>query len=119
VVLTTERGAAALDNIPPHISVHVMARGSADEMVTIAAARSGGRSILTEGGPTVFGQFLREGVLDEMFLTIAPRIAGRAPDRPRTSLVERAAFLPEDAPEARLLSVKSADDLLLLRFAVR
>jgi 5-amino-6-(5-phosphoribosylamino)uracil reductase len=88
-------------------------------MVALAAAESGGQSILTEGGPTLFGQILREGALDELFLTIAPRIAGRAPDQTRMSLVERAAFAPEDAPETRLLSVKSADDLVLLRYRMR
>jgi len=119
VILTTETGAAALGRVAPHIRVRLLVKGTADEMVRIAAAESGGRSILTEGGPTVFGQFLRERVLDELFLTIAPRIAGRAPDQKRISLVERAAFSPEDAPEARLLSVKSADELLLLRFALR
>lgn len=119
VILTTDRGASALGDVPPHIRVRVLARGMPDEMVAIAAAESGGRSILTEGGPTLFGQFLRDRALDELFLTIAPRIAGRAPDQARTSLVEHAAFAPETAPETRLLSVKSADDLVLLRFAMR
>jgi riboflavin biosynthesis pyrimidine reductase len=119
VILTTEKGAAALGKVEPHIRVRLLARGTAEEMVAIAAAESGGRSILTEGGPTLFGQFLRERAVDELFLTIAPRIAGRAPDQARTSLVERSAFSPEDAPETRLLSAKSADDLLLLRYAMR
>lgn len=119
VVLTTKTGAAALGKVAPHIRVRLLARGTADEMVAIAAAESGGRSILTEGGPTLFGQFLREHAIDELFLTIAPRIAGRAPDQTRTSLVEHSAFSPEEAPEARLLSTKAADDLLLLRYAMR
>jgi riboflavin-specific deaminase-like protein len=34
------------------------------------------RSVLCEGGPTVFGVLLGEGLVDELFLTLAPRLAG-------------------------------------------
>lgn len=34
------------------------------------------RSLLCEGGPTLFGSLLSEGLVDELFLTLAPRLAG-------------------------------------------
>lgn len=34
------------------------------------------RSLLCEGGPTVFGSLLRENLADELFLTLAPKMAG-------------------------------------------
>jgi riboflavin biosynthesis pyrimidine reductase len=34
------------------------------------------RSLLCEGGPTLFGSMLRERVVDELFLTLAPKLAG-------------------------------------------
>jgi riboflavin-specific deaminase-like protein len=34
------------------------------------------RSLLCEGGPTVFGSLLQEHLVDELFLTLSPRIAG-------------------------------------------
>jgi riboflavin biosynthesis pyrimidine reductase len=34
------------------------------------------RSLLCEGGPTVFGALLRENLTDELFLTLAPKLAG-------------------------------------------
>ena len=34
------------------------------------------RSVLCEGGPTVLGALLAEGALDELFLTLAPKLAG-------------------------------------------
>jgi riboflavin-specific deaminase-like protein len=34
------------------------------------------RSLLCEGGPTLFGALLHEGVVDELFLTLAPKLAG-------------------------------------------
>ncbi len=119
VVLTTERAAAALRGAPGHVRVRAMARGTTDEMIAIAAEESRGAMILTEGGPTLFGQFLRERTLDELFLTVAPRVAGRSKNERRTALVEGVAFAPEGVPIARLLSVKSADDYLMLRMALR
>lgn len=119
VIATTRRGAARLATAPRHVRVRVMTRGATDEIIAIAAEGSGGDRILTEGGPTLFGQFVRERTLDELFLTVAPRIAGRSEDERRTSLVERAAFAPDDLRGARLLAVKRADDYLMLRFAMR
>lgn len=39
------------------------------------------RALLCEGGPTMFGALLQEGLVDELFLTLAPKLAGggRAP----------------------------------------
>jgi riboflavin biosynthesis pyrimidine reductase len=34
------------------------------------------RSLLCEGGPTMFGALLHERVADELFLTIAPKLTG-------------------------------------------
>ena len=34
------------------------------------------RALLCEGGPTVFGALLREGIVDELFLTLAPKLTG-------------------------------------------
>jgi riboflavin-specific deaminase-like protein len=40
------------------------------------AADFGVRMLLCEGGPTVFGALLQEDLVDELFLTIAPKLAG-------------------------------------------
>ena len=64
------------------------------------AQRIGGRSLLdllhaqglqvglTEGGPSLVGQLLEEGLLDELFLTTSPRLFGRRSGDGRKSLVE-------------------------------
>jgi riboflavin biosynthesis pyrimidine reductase len=36
----------------------------------------GVRSLLCEGGPTLFGSLVHEQLIDELFLTLAPRLAG-------------------------------------------
>jgi riboflavin-specific deaminase-like protein len=40
------------------------------------AADYGVRILLCEGGPTLFGSLLREELVDELFLTLAPKLAG-------------------------------------------
>ena len=37
------------------------------------------RSLLCEGGPTVFGSLLDERLVDELFLTLAPKLVGGGP----------------------------------------
>jgi riboflavin-specific deaminase-like protein len=39
-------------------------------------ADHGVRSLLCEGGPTLFGSLVHEQLVDELFLTIAPKLAG-------------------------------------------
>ena len=118
VILTTADGAQSLGSVAPHLRVRTLHDRTAAEMIAIASTESGGGLILTEGGPTLFGQFLRERAVDELFLTIAPLVAGRTHAEPRLSLVEQAAFAPETAPRPRLLSTKAVDDYLFLRFAM-
>jgi riboflavin biosynthesis pyrimidine reductase len=79
----------------------------------------GVRLLLLEGGPTLFGSFVTAGLLDELFLTVAPQIAGRDGSARRPGLVEGAAFAPATAPWFDLLTVKRAGDHLFLRLAAR
>lgn len=118
LILTTAAGATALGGVPGHVRVRTMTQGTGAEMIRVAAEESGGRLLLTEGGPTLFGQLVRERVVDELFLTVAPLLTGRAKDAPRLSLVAEMAFTPEDAPKGRLVSAKTADDYLFLRYAM-
>jgi riboflavin-specific deaminase-like protein len=39
-------------------------------------AEHGVRALLCEGGPTLMGALLHEGLVDELFLTLAPQLAG-------------------------------------------
>jgi riboflavin biosynthesis pyrimidine reductase len=121
VIATTDEGARALADAPRHVRVHAIARAGArigaGAIVDLARRESGGERILTEGGPRLLAPFFAEGALDELFLTIAPGIAGRTDDERRLALVEGVAFRPDRAPRGRLLSVKAADDYLFTRFA--
>lgn len=120
IVLTTRDGAARL-RATPRVTVRALegTRLSARAVLDAVVRETGARLVLTEGGPRLFASFLAEGVLDELFLTVAPQLAGRDADRPRLALVEGAAFAPEQAPWGRLVSAKVAGEFLFLRYALR
>lgn len=79
----------------------------------------GVRLLLHEGGPWLLAAFLGAGRVDELFLTVAPQIAGREAGSPRPGLVEGLAFTPKTAPWFRLISAKRAGDHLYLRLATQ
>ena len=85
--------------------------------IDAVAAETGARLILSEAGPTVLGRMLEERVVDELFLTVAPQVAGRSRTRPGVGLVEGTAFDPDSAPWAALVSAKRSEDFLLLRYS--
>jgi riboflavin biosynthesis pyrimidine reductase len=74
--------------------------------------RYGVRTLLVEGGPTLLAAMLEAGVVDELFLTLAPVIVGG----PEPSLVEGPP-LP-GALRLRLLSLLAAEDYLFTRYVV-
>jgi riboflavin biosynthesis pyrimidine reductase len=60
--------------------VYVIKLDPAELTMTTALRRLrsdyGVRLLLCEGGPTAFGALLHEGLVDELFLTLAPKLAG-------------------------------------------
>jgi riboflavin biosynthesis pyrimidine reductase len=120
LILTGEAGLSRLGAAPEGVRVRAIAKGraTAAEILAAVVRETGARLVLTEGGPTLFGEFLRGGLVDELFLTIAPQLAGRSEEERRLALVEGAAFAPERAPVGRLVSLKRSGDYLFLRFAL-
>ncbi|HEX6489056.1 MAG TPA: dihydrofolate reductase family protein [Candidatus Dormibacteraeota bacterium] len=91
--------------------------GRQDLRSVLAGLRDRGhRRILTEGGPRLMGGLLRAKLVDELFLTVSPVLAGRDGGG-RPGLVEGFRALPDDPRPARLLSLRRAGDLLFLRYA--
>src|SRR5258706_3408045 len=73
--------------------------------------------ILVEGGPQLMGDFFAEQSLDELFLTLAPQIAGRDGTVERPGLVTGQRFAPEHPLWGTLVSVKRGGSHLFLRYA--
>ena len=75
--------------------------------------------LLHEGGPMLFAPFLQDGLVDELFLTIAPQIVGRGAMRERPAFSGHLSFGPEEARWGTPLSIKmAATGHLFLRYRV-
>ncbi len=71
---------AAEGVVEPQGNAEVVGLDPAELTLTSAARvlrqRYGVRHLLCEGGPTLFGALLQERLVDELFLTLAPKLAG-------------------------------------------
>ena len=120
VIVTTSGGAARLRAAGLPATVAVVAAGSGDEVeprAIVEVLRDRGLDLVVcEGGPHLLGGLAEAGLLDELFLTVAPQLGGRSPATPRLALVEGVGFAIGDAPWGRLVSVMRADSHLFLRY---
>jgi riboflavin biosynthesis pyrimidine reductase len=82
------------------------------------AGRAGARLIVSEAGPHLFADLIATRHVDEVFLTLAPQLAGRAPGNPRLGLVEGAALWPDQPTWTSLSSVRRGGDHLYLRYRI-
>ncbi len=76
----------------------------------------GVHSVLHEGGSTLFGYFVARNLVDELFMTLAPQIAGRLTQTARPGILQGVEFLPATAPWWHLISSKQSVDHLYLRY---
>jgi riboflavin biosynthesis pyrimidine reductase len=118
IVLTTARYAAEVV-VPPASEVVAVNEGDlVDPVAAVSALRERGHEhILSEGGPTLFTSMIAFGVVDELFLTVSPLLAGTA-GVARLSLAEGADLLPDTRVAARILSVRRHESHLFLRYAL-
>jgi riboflavin biosynthesis pyrimidine reductase len=127
VILTTETGvrklALAGSGELPSTKVHALParKGRIEPSAILELLNREYRVglVLHEGGPTLFGSFLSSGLVDDLFLTLAPQIAGSQGKHHRPSLGEGAAFTPADAPWLSLLTAKQAGSHLYLHYRKR
>jgi riboflavin biosynthesis pyrimidine reductase len=113
------RGAAALGSVEIH-ALHSRGGSIAPRAILeLLRSQFGVNTLLHEGGPTLFGQFLAAKVVDELFLTLSPQIAGRKGDAIRPAIVEGVEFVPGSAPWFQMVSVKEEAAYLYLRYRRR
>jgi riboflavin biosynthesis pyrimidine reductase len=121
LVVTTQEGAQRIREhaLPPLVQVEATQQaGSISARVVLEAVRMLRRSevILVEGGPQLMGDFFAERRLDELFLTLAPQLAGRDSSSERPGLVAGKRFAPEHPIWGTLVSVKRGGSYLFLRY---
>jgi riboflavin biosynthesis pyrimidine reductase len=120
IVLTTCAAAPGLAETVPAATevIGVNDGASVDLAKALAALRERGHSvILSEAGPTLFGQLIAAELVDELFLTVSPVLAGRALGE-RLGLVQGVELLPETRVAGRLRSVRAHGSHLFLRYAL-
>ncbi len=124
VIVTTEKGQNALrtKKVPQGVDIHVVPSPTSSESgvsptdaLTLLTREYGVQVALYEGGPNLLSSLLKAQVVNELFVTVAPHLAGHSQDTHRFSLVEGYAFQP-DQEWAMLMSVKLAGSHLLLRY---
>lgn len=93
----------------------VLSGAPAEPRAALRRLRSehGVRSLLCEGGPALNGALLRAGLVDELFLTVAPRLAGGA--APLTIVAGETAV---DPIELELVWVLCHEGSLFLRYRI-
>jgi riboflavin biosynthesis pyrimidine reductase len=119
LVLTTDAGATRLEGRLPERS-GVVSLGATPTVDLRAAVEllheRGHRLILSEAGPHIFSSLLAAGLVDELFLTVSPILAGRSEGVTRLGLIEGRDLIADAAPTERLLSIRRHGAHLFLRY---
>jgi riboflavin biosynthesis pyrimidine reductase len=122
LVVTTSAGEQRLRarRLPGSVQVVAVQDSGPLSMSSIMEAVSQTRRgdvMLVEGGPHLMSDFFAERRLDELFLTLAPQIAGRDGTVERPGLVAGQSFAPEQPLWGTLRGVKRGGNHLFLRYA--
>lgn len=110
------------ESLDPAVAAACDVWGFAERPLDLAAVLArlgmnrGVRRVLCEGGPTLLRSLLEAGLVDELLLTIAPRLLG---DPSGLRLVGgQSPFSPENAPRLELAAIQREDQELFLRYRV-
>jgi len=118
-IITAQEGQKILQSQLKSIKIkgtpHILCTGEGrwvDPTVAVQLLRKdcGIRTLLCEGGPTVYGEFLKSQLIDEDFRTISFQVLGRSlqPDVGRPTSYGDVTYTPETAPWFRLISLHYA-----------
>jgi riboflavin biosynthesis pyrimidine reductase len=121
LIVTTELGAAQLRRLGLPAAVRVAATDThqAIEPQAVLDAIASDRPIdiiLLEAGPRLTTAFLAARLVDELFLTLSPQIAGRDRSNLRLGLAEGHLFAPDDPLWGALVDLRRAGSHLFLRY---
>jgi riboflavin biosynthesis pyrimidine reductase len=120
-VLTTASGAGKVRKAHPLVSViEVESDGEMDgsRMIEAVTGAFGAGLVLCEGGPSLFGRLLASSSVQELFLTVSPKIAGREHDQTRPGVVDGWSVDPDALLPARLVSLRRSEHHLFLRYSL-
>ncbi|MGA7362283.1 MAG: dihydrofolate reductase family protein [Candidatus Dormiibacterota bacterium] len=120
LLLTSDEGRRRLAKAGHHQVVALGPNPKLDPRQIVGAIRQAGRQvILTEGGPRLHGQLLGAGLVDQLFLTVSPLLAGRTEEDHRPGFVDGLDLLGGiRSPGLTLLSARRHRSHLFLRYTV-
>lgn len=73
------------------------------------------KNVFINGGPTLLASFIEKNLIDELFVTLAPKIFGNEEGKTLT-MVEGLLYPPDSIPTWNLVSVQSVDNEVYLRY---
>jgi riboflavin biosynthesis pyrimidine reductase len=122
LIVTTAVGARRLQAREVPSSARIEAAAEAAPLSARAVLDAVGRTrksdlVLIEAGPRLMSDFFAERLLDELFLTLAPQVAGRDGSVERPGFVSGKLFAPEHPVWGTIVGLKRGGDHLLLRYA--
>ena len=117
LIVTTPHGETRLrGTLPSGARIAVLGAQRIDGRSLLDSLHTQGlQVVLTEGGPSLVGQLLEEGLIDELFLTLSPRLFGRWSEDGRKSLVDGVDL---GGRSLKLLSARRHESHLYLRYAL-
>ncbi|WKX69313.1 dihydrofolate reductase family protein [Streptomyces sp. XD-27] len=121
LIVTTTAGADRLaGRLPTSCAVVPLGDGPVLRLASVVDAilARGHTAVLSEAGPLVLGQLVGDGLLDELFLTVSPVLAGRA-GTIRHGLIAGLELLPNRREGADLISARRRGSYLFLRYRLR
>ena len=117
VVMTTDRGAAVLRPLlAPHVRLLPLGAETIDlaGALAILYAQYGVRRLVVEGGPRLVAELLGADLVDEVFLTVAPKLVGG----PAGGMVSSNAVLPQGPVPLTLHSAVEFSGESFLRYRI-
>jgi riboflavin biosynthesis pyrimidine reductase len=120
LVLTTATSADRLrKSLPEASEVRAISKDDRIGVATIVdeLKKDGHRTILTEGGPQLFGQMVASELVDELFLTLSPNLVGQHGEQ-SFGIVHGVSF-GRSPKWSRLLSIRRQESHLFLRYRLK
>jgi 5-amino-6-(5-phosphoribosylamino)uracil reductase len=103
------------DNLRAHATLLELGRSRVDvaRLLEWLATERGCKVVLCEGGGVLVSALFAAHAVDELYLTLVPRILGGAG---APTIVEGDGFEPDVIPDAKLVSADRVGDELFLRY---
>lgn len=120
VITTPEGEARSRPVLPKTVRFAAVPSNPISAAAIVGILRGEGlRIVLTEGGPSLVGDLLAQSALDELFLTVSPKLLGRSRSDGRKAITDGVDLLGSQKAALQLEGVRRHHDYLFLRYSTR